>query len=95
MSIVSPYVYITQQQTKQPQNNPLLQLPELSPFITGYEPHMSFAISLTAKHIFHVQFQQVRIGEWVQRPQIEIQQLNNNQDKIILVLSTSMEGQES
>jgi hypothetical protein len=34
---------------------------------------MSFAISLTAEQIFHVQFQQVRIGEWVQRPQIEIQ----------------------
>ncbi len=84
MSTVSPYVYITQQQTKQPQNNPLLQLPELSPFITGYEPHMSFAISLTAKQIFHAQFQQVRIGEWVQRqPQIEIQQSNINQDKII------------
>ena len=41
-----------------------LQLAELSTFITGYEPRIQFAISLTAEQISRVQFQQAIIEEW-------------------------------
>jgi hypothetical protein len=33
-------------------------------FITGYEPRIQFAISLTAEQIFRAQFQQALIEEW-------------------------------
>ncbi len=81
-------------------NKPQLQLPELSTFITGYEPRMSlaFAISLSAQQISHVQFQQVQIGEWVSclilKSSLQMvpllseshKQSNNNQVKITRVL---------
>ena len=43
-----------------------LQLAELSTFITGYEPRLQFAISLTAEQISRVQFQQaiIQVEEW-------------------------------
>ena len=48
----------------------------LRAFITGYEPRMLFAISLTAEQISQsasFQVQQAQNEEWVQWPQIEIQ----------------------
>ncbi len=56
--------------------SPFFRAGELNPFITGYEPRMQFAISLTAEQISQSASFQVQLAqneEWVQWPQIEIQ----------------------